>query len=191
MRKLKLQVQISVDGFVGRPDGELDWMTWDMDEKIGERINDITDSSDTILLGRKMTDVFVNHWTAVLENPESPEYSFARKMVDYPKYVFTRTLAEAPWANTQLAKGDLVEEVNAIKKQAGKDIVVYGGAEFVSNLIENDLIDEYNLFVNPAAIGKGLTIFDRVPGTFRLDLIDATPYKCGITVNRYIPRRSE
>jgi dihydrofolate reductase len=72
MRKLKLQVQISVDGFVGGPNGELDWMTFNMDDKILEYINSITDASDTILMGRKMTDGFVNYWTGVLENPESP-----------------------------------------------------------------------------------------------------------------------
>ena len=188
MRKLKLQVQMSVNGFVGGPNGELDWMTWDMDEKIGEYINDLTDSCDTILLGRKMTDGFVNYWESV--KPDSPEYGFARKMVDYPKYVFTKTLDESPWANVTLAKGNIVDEVNAIKAQEGRDIVVYGGASFVSSLIRHDLIDEYNLFVNPTAIAKGLTIFGEIDGTFRLKLIEATPYECGITVNRYQPVRN-
>lgn len=188
MRKLKLQVQMSVDGFVGGPNGELDWMTWDMDEKIGAYIDALTDSCDTILLGRKMTEGFVNHWENV--TPDSPEYDFAQKMVGYPKYVFTRTLAESPWANTALAKGDIVEEVSAIKAQDGKDIVVYGGANFVSSLIKHDLIDEYNLFINPAAIGKGLTIFGEVDDTFRLKLVDARQYDCGITVNRYVPVRN-
>ena len=58
MRKLKLQVQMSLDGFVGRPNGELDWMTWDMDDKIKNYITDLTNSVDTILLGRKMTNEY-------------------------------------------------------------------------------------------------------------------------------------
>jgi len=189
MRKLKLQVQISVDGFVAGPNGELDWMTWDMDEKIGQRINEITDSCDTILLGRKMADGFVTHWTEALEQPDTPEGEFAKRMVGYRKYVFTKTLDESPWANTTLAKGDVVEEVNAIKAQGGKDIVVYGGATFVSSLVNHDLIDEYNLFINPTAIGEGMRIFRDVGGAFRLRLVDATPYECGITVNRYEPVR--
>lgn len=188
MRKLKLQVQMSVDGFVGGPNGELDWMTWDMDDKIGAYIDELTDSCDTILLGRKMADGFMNYWENV--QPDSTEYDFAQKMVGYPKYVFTKTLDESRWANTKLAKGDIVEEVYAIKAQEGKDIVVYGGANFVSNLIKHDLIDEYNLFINPAALGKGLTIFGKVSDTFRLKLVEATPYECGITVNRYVPDRS-
>ena len=75
MRKLKLQVQISVDGFVAGPNGELDWMTPNFDPKLIEFINALTDSSDTILLGRKMTDGFVNYWENVVNNqPDSPEY---------------------------------------------------------------------------------------------------------------------
>ena len=189
MRKLKLQVQMSVDGFVAGPNGELDWMTWDMDEKIGKYIDELTESCDTILLGRKMTDGFVTHWEKAVETPESPEHEFAKKMVGYRKYVFTRTLNESPWANTTLAKGDIVEEVNAIKAQDGKDVVVYGGASFVSSLIKHDLIDEYNLFINPTAIGEGLRIFSDNGGSFRLRLLDATSYPCGITVNRYEPVR--
>ena len=189
MRKLKLQVQMSVDGFVAGPNGELDWMTWDMDEKIGKYIDELTDSCDTILLGRKMTDGFVSHWEKAMETPDGPEYEFAKKMVSYRKHVFTKTLDDSPWANTTLAKGDIVEDVNAIKAQDGKDVVVYGGASFVSSLIKHDLIDEYNLFINPTAIGEGLRIFSDNGGSFRLRLLDATSYPCGITVNRYEPVR--
>jgi dihydrofolate reductase len=187
MRKLKLQMQITVDGFVGGSNGELDWMTFNMDDKIIEHINSITDASDTILMGRKMTDGFVNYWTGVLENPESPEYAFARKMVDYPKVVFTKTLDKSAWPNTVLAKGDIVEEVNQRKNQEGKDLLVYGGAGFVSSLIKHNLIDEYHLFVNPIAIGNGMTIFSEFGGKFRLQQVDATPYECGITVHKYLP----
>ena len=187
MRKLKLQVQITVDGFVGGPNGELDWMTFNMDDKLIEYINLITDSSDTILMGRKMTDEFVNYWAGVLENPESPEYMFARKMVDYPKVVFTKTLDESAWPNAVLAKGDIIEEVNRLKNQPGKDLIVYGGAGFDSSLIKHNLIDEYHLFVNPVAIGRGMTIFGEFGGRFRLQQVDATPYECGITVHQYLP----
>src|SRR5215216_170423 len=187
MRKLKLQMQITVDGFVAGPNGDLDWMTFNMDDKIIEYINSITDSSDTILMGRKMTDGFVNYWTGVLENPESPEYVFARKMVDYPKVVFTKTLDESAWPNTVLAKGDIVEEVNHLKNQQGTDLLAYGGAGFVSSLIKHNLIDEYHLFVNPVAIGNGMTIFSEFGGKFRLKQVDATPYECGITVHKYLP----
>jgi dihydrofolate reductase len=105
MRKLKLQVQMSVDGFVGRQNGDLDWMTWDWDDKIKTHVDKLTDSVDTILLGRKMTPGFISHWTNVIANPNNPEYPFARKMVDIPKVVFTKTLSKSEWENTVIARG--------------------------------------------------------------------------------------
>jgi dihydrofolate reductase len=190
MRKLKLQMQITVDGFVAGPNGELDWMNPDMeieDDKIFQYINFLIDSSDTILMGRKMTDEFVNYWTNVVKNPKSPWHEFANKMVDTPKVVFTRTFDESPWLNTVLAKGDIVEEVNQLKNRPGKDLLAYGGAGFVSSLIKHDLIDEYQLFVNPVAISKGMTIFGELGDYFKLKQTDATPYECGVTVHTYLP----
>jgi len=105
MRKLRLQVQITVDGFVAGPSGELDWMTFNMDDKILEYINSLTDASDTILMGRKMTDAFVNYWPGVLETPESPEYVFARKMIDYPKVVFYKNPRRISLAEYRSGKG--------------------------------------------------------------------------------------
>lgn len=189
MRKLKLQMQITIDGFVASPNGKLDWMVLGDDVKNHE--NDLIDSSDTILMGRKMTDEFVNHWTDVVNNqPDSDWFSFAKKMVDTPKVVFTKTLAESPWANTTLAKGDLAEEVNQRKNQSGKNILVYGGAAFVSSLIKENLIDEYNFFVHPVAIGKGMEIFNRVDETFNLKLIKSQAFECGTILHCYEPKRS-
>jgi dihydrofolate reductase len=186
MRKLKLQMQISVDGFVAGPEGQLDWMTWDLDEKLIQYITALTDSSDTILLGRKMTDGFVGYWTSVLRTPENPEYPFARKMMDTPKVVFSRTLSKSSWPNTILATGKLVDEILKLKKQTGEDIVVYGGAGFVSNLVNENLIDELNLFINPTAIGHGLKIF---PGRTNLQLLKSQSYECGVVVNTYSPKK--
>ena len=181
MRKLKLQVQMSVDGFVAGPEGQLDWMT-QHDEGVIARIVQITDSSDTILLGRKMTDGFIKYWEAV--QPESPEYVFARRMVDTPKVVFSKTLKRVEGKNVRVETGDLVQAINQLKGQRGKDIVVYGGATFVSELIAHDLIDELNVFVNPVAIGRGLRIFkDRNA----LRLTGSKAYASGIVINTYEP----
>jgi dihydrofolate reductase len=185
MRKLKLQVQVTVDGFVAGPEGELDWMTFDMDEKLLAFINHLTDTSDTILLGRKMTDGFTTYWENVTTHPESPEYEFGQKMVRIPKVVFSRTVKAVKGQNVRVENGPLVEAVNRLKNQPGKDIIVYGGATFVSSLIENRLIDELNLFINPIAIGKGLKIFSqRTP----LTLVKSVAYSSGIVVNTYTPK---
>jgi len=194
MRKLKLQMQISLDGYVARPNGELDWMTWDMDDKLKQFIDSLIDSSGTILLGRKMTDGFMSHWENVVNNkPDSPEFALAKKMVDTPKVVFTKTLDKSTWINTTLAKGNLAEEIANLKKQSrslsgGEDIIVYGGAGFVSSLIKEGLIDEYHLFVNPSAIGTGMTIFKSLDRTQKFSAIQSRFYSCGITVLSYKPK---
>ena len=182
MRTLKLQVQMTVDGFVAGPQGQLDWMTFNMDEKLLAFITQLTDTSDTILLGRKMTPGFIGYWEKVVTKPESPEYSFGQKMVRMPKIVFSKTLQRVDGQNVRVEHGDVVEAVNQLKRQAGKDIVVYGGASFVSSLVQHDLIDELNVFVNPVAIGEGLRIF---PTRKRLTLKGSVAYACGVVVNTY------
>ncbi len=191
-RKLKLQVQMTVDGFVCGPSGEQDWMNMNWDKKIMDYVNDLTDSVDTILLGRKMTEGFISYWTNV--KPDNPEYPFARKMVDKPKIVFSKTLEKSKWENTKIAKGNLVEEINALKNKSSKDparagsgIIVYGGATFVSSLIKNNLIDDYHLFINPSAIGKGLPIFKEINKNFNLKLVKSIAFDCGIVMNQYEP----
>jgi dihydrofolate reductase len=183
MRKLKLQMQTTVDGFVAGPEGQLDWMTREMDPKLLDFIVDLTDTSDTILLGREMTEGFITYWERV--QPESPEYDFAQKMVNTPKVVFSKTLESVKGKNVRVENGELVTAINALKNQSGKDIVVYGGATFVSSLIEHRLIDELNFFVNPIAIGKGLQVFAQRTS---LSLAKSVAYSNGVVVNTYTPK---
>src|SRR5712691_12729307 len=184
IRKLKLQVQMTVDGFVAGPEGQLDWMTRNLDEGVIARIVQLTDTSDTILLGRKMTAGFIDYWEAV--QPESPEYIFARKMVDTPKVVFSKTVTRVEGKNARVESGDLVLAVTRLKEQRGKDIVVYGGATFVTALIEHDLIEEFNIFVNPVAIGRGMRI---LKDSKELRTTGSTAYTSGVVINTYQPVR--
>lgn len=187
MRKLKLQVQITVNGFIAKPGGELDWMTWDWSNDIKAYVTDLTDSVDTILLGRKMTEGFIPYWHNVASNINDPQYDFGKKMIDKPKIVFSKTLKKSIWenTNTEVSNDNLSEKINQIKNQPGKDIIVYGGAEFVSSLIKEDLIDEYYLFVNPVAIKEGLTIFDKMPDMKKFNLIKSESFDCGINLLCY------
>jgi dihydrofolate reductase len=186
MRKLKLQMQMTIDGFVAGPEGELDWMAGDPDdEKLFGLINELTDSSDVILMGRKMTGEFVSAWEDVLNNqPDNPWHEFAKKMVDMKKIVFSKTVTSMNGENVAVENGDVVNAVNELKGAEGKDIVVYGGAGFVSSLLDHGLIDELNLFINPTAIGGGMRIFsDRT----KLKLVNSEAYRSGVVVNKYVP----
>jgi len=168
MRKLRLHVQMSIDGCIAGPNNEMDWMGGLLDDELIKYEYKLHEPVDTILLGRKMTDVFISYWSNVMNKPDDPWYAFAKKMIETPKVVFTKTLNKSRWINTDIATGDLIEEVSKIKSQNGRDIIVYGGASFDSFLIKEKLIDEFYLFINPIVMGSGKTIFrdKRDPKTY-------------------------
>ncbi len=122
-------------------------------------------------------------------NPDDPEFAAGKMFTNTHKVVFTKTLDRSKWDNTVLAKGDLVDEITQLKKQGGKDIIAYGGATFVSALIKQGLIDEFHLFINPTAIGKGMTIFKELDREQNLALVKSTSFDCGIVVLNYKPKR--
>jgi dihydrofolate reductase len=157
-------------------------MVWNWDDKLKEYVNKLTDSVDSILLGRKMAEGFISHWSDVMTKPDDPDYVFAKKMIEIPKVVFTKTLNKSEWVNTDIATGDLTDEINKLKSQNGKDIIVYGGASFDSSLINADLIDEFYLFVNPAAIGNGMSIFKEVNKAQKFTMIESIAFDCGIVL---------
>jgi len=176
---------MTINGYVGGVNGENDWMTWNPDDEFMEFLNSIYDSSGTLLLGRKLADGFIKYWEDTLE--KNPDNQLAKKIVDIQKVVFTKTLAKSTWNNTTLAKGDFAEEIANLKKQTGKDILVIGGAGFVSSLIKEGLIDEYNLIVNPTAMSNGMTIFNSLDRIQKFSPIQAKLYKGGKTVLSYKP----
>jgi dihydrofolate reductase len=186
MRKLKLQMQITLDGFVSSPDGGNDWVFVSGPDEAGfKKIVELADSSDTLLLGRKMSGEFLSHWENVVDNqPDSTWHSFARIMVNHRKIVFSRTETAIRGRNVEVENGDLVTAVQALKNQPGKDILVYGGAAFVSSLISFNLIDEYYFIINPVAIGAGLSIFKERK---ILKLKSSIAYGNGKVLNKYLP----
>lgn len=185
MRKLKLQVQISVDAFICGPNGEMDWISWNWGDDLKNYVAALTNSIDTILLGRKLAEGFIPHWANVYADKNHPENESGKIFTETPKYVFTKTLNKSLWDNTAVVNGDLVQEVHKLKAQQGKDLIAYGGAKFVCSLIKEGLIDEFNLFVNPAAIGKGKSIFAELNAKQNLVLVDSIAFNCGINLLRY------
>jgi len=183
MRKLKLSMQMTVNGYVSGPNGESDWMTWNPDDEFVKYLSANYDSSDTILLGRKTADGFIRHWQSTFD--KTPDAPFAKRIVETPKVVFTKTLDKSTWDNITLAKGDLAEEIANLKKQPGRDILVPGGAGFVSSLIKEGLIDEYHLIINPTAMGNGMPIFNSLDRILKLLPVEAQLYKGGKTVLIY------
>jgi dihydrofolate reductase len=188
MRKLKLQAQMTVDGYIAGPNGEMDFLVWNWDNELKKYVADLTEPVDCIVLGRKLAQGFIPHWAAVAANPDHPEFTAGRKFSDTHKVVFTKTLGKSEWGNAVLAKGDLVDEITNLKKQEGRDIIAYGGATFVASLIKHGLIDELHLFINPTAIGNGMTIFNELDSKQDLTLVKSTSFDCGIVVLNYVPK---
>jgi dihydrofolate reductase len=185
MRKLKLQMQMSLDGFVSTgPNDEQKWVTWAI-EDIKPYVLELLDSSDTNIIGKKMAIDYIPYWQDVFTKPDHEMYEIAERIVAMNKIVFTHTLDRSEWENTELAKGELVDEVRKLKSQQGKDIIVYGGVSFVASLVKENLIDEFNFFINPVAMGKGESIFTQINDFFQLKLQKSIVYNSGIVLLQY------
>ena len=193
MRKLILQMQMSVDGFVGAA-GDEHWQLWEWgdncpwDDELKQDFNAVFAGIDTILLSRKMAEEgYLTHWGNAAKNfPRDPFYAFAQRIVEARKVVLSDKLAASRWERTTLASGDLPREVKALKAEGGGAMAVFGGAGFASALIAARLVDEFQLFINPAALGDGERIFDQ--GGFRkLRPIGSKAYACGMVMNGYAP----
>src|SRR5688572_27740564 len=185
MRKLKLQVQMSIDGFIGGAEGQMDWLVMNWSEDVKKYVEDITEPVDTIILGRNLAEGFIPHWAAVGADTYHPENSAGRKYSETKKIVFSKSLKSSPWSNTSVAGGDLKKEVLELKKMNGNDIIAYGGSRFVSCLIKEKLIDELHLFVNPVVIGRGMPIFGDVTTKQFYKPVDVQSFDCGIVMIQY------
>ncbi len=181
-------MQTSLDGFVAiGPNDEQAWVTWALDE-IKPHVIELLDSTDTILIGRKLAVDYIPFWQDTFTKPEDPMFEFAKRIVAAKKIVFTKTLDQSSWANTELAKGNLVDEITKLKNQVGKDMVVYGGSSFVSALIKEGLIDEYQFYINPVVLGKGVPVFDQIDSFRPLVLIKSMVFPSGIILTTYQPK---
>jgi dihydrofolate reductase len=188
MRKLKLQMQMSLDGFVSTgPNDEQLWVTWAWEE-IRPQVLELLDSSDTNIIGRKLAVDYIPYWQDVNSKPGDPMYEVGQKITNTHKVVFTKTLEKSIWENTTLARGRLADEVIKLKSMSGKDIIVYGGTSFVSALVKEGLIDEFYFFVNPVALGHGESIFSMLEDFRQLKLKKSIVYDCGIVMLNYVAK---
>lgn len=186
MRRLKLQMQVSIDGMVGAQNGHA-YFNWD--EEVKQYSIENASNVDCILLGRKTAMGFIPHWKSVADNPKDADCEFGTLITNIPKVVISRTLQKSEWPNATVATGEIADSVNQLKRQTGKDLLVYGGSSFVAALIERNLIDEYHLLLNPVAVGSGSTIFSGLRDTLRLTLLKNRAFSCGTVLLCYEPVR--
>jgi dihydrofolate reductase len=185
-RRLILHMSMSLDGFVAHKDGAIDWHSSRSAGAVDHgssrhRANlELLGQIDTIVMGRGAYVEFEQGWSAS-ENP------MAVLMNALPKVVFSRSLSEVTWNNARLTRAPLEEEVPALKREPGKDLVVFGGARIAHSLIRHRLVDEYRLTVHPVALGDGLPLMHGLPEPQRLDLISSTAYADGSVAQVFRP----
>lgn len=189
----------SIDGFMGGPKGELDWILHD-EEVDNDFIPAMIRTADTILSGRATYESFEAFWPERAANPDqaytprasgqSPaERDLAQWMVTTPMVVFTNTVDSFEMSNARRAERDIAAEVNALKTEPGKDMVIFGGASTVQTLVAEGLIDEYWLKQTPVAVGAGLPIFSKLTDKQPLTLTWSKAYDSGIVGLRYAATR--
>jgi dihydrofolate reductase len=178
MRKIIAALQTSLDGFIEGPNKELDWAMAE-DEETWIDINETLNSVDTIILVRVMYPDYEQYWLALLANPigTKNENAYARHADKIPHIVLSKTLDKVAWKMTQIVRD--VEEIQKMKQQSGKDMLVLGCATLVSSLVNLGLIDELRLIINPLILGGGKALFKDVKERHALKLIRAKPLKSG------------
>jgi dihydrofolate reductase len=134
-------------------------------------------------MGRNKYEEMAEFW------PTSDD-DYAAPMNDIPKVVFSKTLERADWPDSRIARGDLAEEIAALKREPGKDMLAWGGAAFAQSLTRLGLVDEYRLILQPVALGEGLPLFKHLNAPVLLELVDAQTYDTGAALHVYRPSSS-
>ena len=187
MRNVIYGMVVSLDGFVARPDGTLDWHN--VDEELHTFINDQHRQYGAHLYGRRTYELMASAWPPVESDPDAPGYmvDFARIWTPMPKVVFSTTLEEVEW-NARLAWDNIANEVARLKEQPGGDMVV-GGPTLASSFLELDLIDGVDLYVNAVVLGEGIPLFPNSSKPLDMQLVDSRTFSSGVAYLQY--RRAE
>jgi dihydrofolate reductase len=180
MRQVVLQMGISLDGYIASDRGHPGASVPEDAELIRWKLDRVA-KAGAHLMGRTTYQEMAAYW------PTSTE-PYAAPMNEIPKVVFSKTLSQASWPTTRIARGDLATEIAALKEEPGPDVIAHGGASFAAALAARNLIDEYCLAIQPAALGGGQALFAELPEALPLELIEARSFECGVVVHLYRPR---
>ena len=179
MRKLILQMNVSLDGFA-------DHQVAIADDELHDFAADMLDTVDIAMFGRTTYELMASYWPHTREDPAATKsmIAFADKFNAIPKIVFSNTLQEAGWENTRIIRGDAVEQVKKLKLQSGKDLSI-GGLRISQDFMKHGLIDEYWLLVQPLLWLKGRQLFHGLTDRSTLTLLDTITFKSGVVVLHY------
>ena len=167
-------------------DGFCDHTAMIADDEIHEHYNELLRNAGTLIYGRITYQLMESYWPTVVKNPtgNKPADDFAVLIDNIPKIVFSRTLKNVNWKNTKLKKEIVKEEVLELKQEPGKSIFV-GSPGLIVAFTQLDLIDEYQLSVQPTILGSGLQLFKNIKDRVNLKLLETKAFGCGAVTLYY------
>ena len=187
MRKLILEEWLSLDGYAEDKNGKLDFFPDPSLDKFSDADQlKFLDSVDTILLGRKTYELFVDYWPTATTDQEI----IADRLNQLPKLVFSNSLREAPWGKwppARVIRGDAIAEIRGLRSESGKNMVMWGSLTLAQQLISQNLIDEYHLQICPTVVGGGRTLFPALDRYVRLKRVATRMYESGVVFVSYEP----
>jgi dihydrofolate reductase len=183
MRKLVAAMNMSLDGFCNHT-------AMIADEEIHQHYADLLKNAGTLIYGRITYQLMESYWPSIVKNPTGIKYEdeFAVAIDNIPKIVFSHTLQQVDWKNTELKKEIIKEEILGLKQQTGKDILV-GSPGLIVALTQLGLIDEYQLGLQPIILGSGLQLFKNIPNRIDLKFLKTKTFGCGALILYYEVKR--
>jgi dihydrofolate reductase len=185
MRNLIFFMHTSLDGFVARQNGELNWIKFD--DAMFDFVASLTDQADTALYGRVTYELMQSYWLTAGEKPNATkhdiEHSTWYKKV--AKIVLSKTINGTGIHNTTIISDQLSDRINELKQQEGKNILIFGSPGASQSLLNQGLIDEFWLLVNPIILGQGMPLFKDIIGTTKLQIIETKLFDCGVIALHY------
>lgn len=185
MRKLVLFMHVSLDGFVAGPNGEMDWIT--VDSEMFEYAGNRTNEADAALYGRVTYQMMESYWPTAGDQPAATKHDIehSRWYNSVTKIVPSRTMKGAKLPNTKIISDHLSKEITQLKQAAGKDILMFGSPTVAHLLSQENLIDDYWLFINPILLGQGIPLFQGIQKNVKLKLLSSNVFSSGVVCLHY------
>lgn len=194
MRKIIVFNLITLDGYFAGVDGNIDWHQ--VDDEFNTFAVEQTSSFGGIIFGKTTYQLFEKFWPGVAKTGTWPDGSkaseddqkIAHTIDDMWKFVFSKSLQEVTWKNTNLLHEINPQEIKSWKEMDGKDLVIFGSGTIVKQFTQLGLIDEYRLMVNPVVLGKGKSMFENLEKKLNLKLTNSRTFKNGNVLLTYVPK---
>jgi dihydrofolate reductase len=185
MREVLFFMMVTLDGFFEGPNHDINW------HNVDEEFNDFAiaqlNEVDMLLFGRRTYEMMASYWPtpgAVQDDP-----IVAEKMNSLPKIVFSTTLSAVEWENTRLVKESFAQEISNLKRQPGKDLIIFGSSDLAVTFLQQGLLDECRIMVNPVVLGKGKTLFTGINEKINLKLLRTRSFRSGNVLLYYEPAK--